>query len=76
MYIHALVTIVLERAWAALKCDQLPVLYPTCMMVSSADLACYWYCLLKIWVYGDCGTRDVVHVVCLIGVSTIIVIVL
>ena len=25
MYIHALVTIVLERAWAALKCDQLPV---------------------------------------------------
>ena len=26
MYIHALVTIVLERAWAALKCDQLPVI--------------------------------------------------
>ena len=25
MYIHALVTIDLERAWAALKCDQLPV---------------------------------------------------
>ena len=25
MYIHALVTIVFERAWAALKCDQLPV---------------------------------------------------
>ena len=25
MYVHALVTIVLERAWAALKCDQLPV---------------------------------------------------
>ena len=34
MYIHALVTIVLERAWAALKCDQLPVprvtLYQNC----------------------------------------------
>ena len=28
MYIHALVTIVLERAWAALKCDQLPVHSP------------------------------------------------
>ena len=28
MYIHALVTIVLERAWAALKCDQLPVNIP------------------------------------------------
>ena len=25
MYIHAVMTIVLERAWAALKCDQLPV---------------------------------------------------
>ena len=35
MYIHALVTIVLERAWAALKCDQLPV--PECMNKNSYE---------------------------------------
>ena len=34
------------------------MLYPTCTMISSVDLACSGVSRAKDWVYMDCGTTN------------------